>query len=1067
MSHRLGKSYLTILATVFFFGLVSVAHAERPDWENPEVFAINKERPHATLMPYSNRTLALRGQRQDSEFYQTLNGKWRFNWAARPADRPETFYRSDFDDSQWDPITVPGNWELQGYDFPAYLNRFLYDWPFPVNPPYVNHDDNPVGSYRRTFTIPPTWTDREVFVTFDGVSSAFYLWINGQQVGFSQGSMTPAEFNITRFLQAGENTIAAEVYRWSDASYIEDQDMWRLSGLFRDVFLSAMPKVHIRDFFAQAELDSEYRHARLQVRMDIINYGRHTARPHTANVELVDAQGRTVAVRPALKATLDALDGAAEQTVYVQGHVDNPKKWTAETPNLYTLLLTLVDEQGEVVEKISHNFGFRAIEIKNKQLLVNGKPIYIKGVNLHAHDPYLGKTVPLSRMIQDIEVMKQHNVNAVRTAHYPQAPAFYALCDEYGLYVVNEANVESHGVGFNPQRTLADKPQWKGAHVDRIMSMVHRDKNHPSVIIWSLGNEAGIGQNFVAAADSVRQLDPTRPLHYLPGYARWLHPVTDIAAPMYQTVTRLAEYAEGDPDRPLILCEYSHAMGNSVGNFKDYWETIKKYDVLQGGFIWDWVDQGLVKTTDDGREYWAYGGDFGEPAHDGNFCINGIVLPDRTPSPAMPEVMKGYQEIAVTAVDLESGRVRIANEYFFKDLSFITCVWQLLENGVVIKEETLSLPAIAPQTAAEVTVPFGTIDPKPGAEYILTVQFRLAEGTRWAPKGHVVAWEQFELPYGKAAAPPAVARMDALRLDKQENQISVIGKEFSVTVDGNSGELSGLRYKGTEFIQRPLAPNFWRAMTDNDDSRGNGLGHWLSDWEHAAAKRTVKSVTAQHRGESVVQIDVDAALPVGRAAYTTRYTVYGNGDVVITNEIHPDPDQPPMMRLGMQMQMPKAFSNVQWYGRGPHETYEDRKSGAAVGVYTMKTGDLPFDYIRPQENGNRTDVRWVAFTNDEGVGLMAMGDPLMNFSAWPYTQQQLEDATHTVDLPTETDFYTVNLDYKQMGVGGDDSWSRRSRPHEQYRLRAEPYQYTIRLRPFVSKQEPLHEIVERVKEAAR
>lgn len=1038
---------------------------ERPDWENPEMIGVNKEYPHATLMPYGTRALALRGQRQASEFYQSLSGQWKFNWVRKPAERPMTFFKPDFDDSGWELITVPGNIETQGHDMPIYINMFVnsFNFPFPIRPPYVNHEYNPVGSYRRTFEIPAHWDGREVFVHFEGVCSAFYVWVNGEAVGYSQGSMTPAEFNITRHLKAGENVIAAEVYRWSDASYLEDQDMWRLSGIYRDVFLYATPKVHIRDFFAKAQLDSDYRDAQLEVSVEAVNYSAKAAGVHTVEVELLDAAGQHVSVEPPLQVRIERIDAKRDTTVEVKGAVRNPKKWTAETPNLYTLLLTLKDEKGKTIEMLSHHFGFRQIEIKNKQLLVNGQPVYLKGVNRHEHDPYLGKTQTVSRMIQDIELMKQNNVNAVRTSHYPHDPAFYALCDLYGLYVVDEANIESHGVGFELGRSLANKPEWRRAHLDRVESVLHRDKNHPSVIIWSLGNEAGFGRNLIEAADWVRATDTTRPVQYLWDWPkeRWTHEATDIAVPMYSTIHQLKAYAESNPDRPLILCEYSHAMGNSLGNFKDYWETIKNYDVLQGGFIWDWVDQGLVKTTEDGRRYWAYGGDFGEPGHHGAFCLNGVVMPDRAPSPKLPEVKKVYQDIAVTAVDLKAGRVKVSNEYFFKDLSFVECLWQLLENGVVLKEAAIGLPTIRPQSTAEVTIPFGKMDPRPGAEYLLTVQFRLAQGALWAPKGYVVAWEQFELPLSTPAAKVRVNAMDAVNLTDERGRFVVKGKDFSATVDKKTGGLSSLEFKGTSFIQSPLVPNFWRAITDNDISEGHGLARLLGDWEKAADNRVVKSVTAKQVSASVVEIRVDCDIPVGKTTYTNRYTFYGNGDVAITTEIVPDPDKPPMMRLGMQMQIPSGFRNVQWYGRGPHETYWDRQSGAAVGVYAMKTQDLAFDYVRPQENGNRTDVRWAAFYNEEGTGFAAIGMPLMNFSAWPYTQAQLTAATHTVKLPAETDFFTVNLDYKQMGVGGDTTWMTTARPHEQYRLQAKPYSYTITLRPFTGQTGSLSEVMER------
>lgn len=1038
---------------------------ERPDWENPEMIGVNKERAHATLMPYANRALALRGQRQDSSFYQSLSGAWKFNWVRKPADRPTTFFDPGFDDSGWGLITVPGHIELQGHDMPIYINMFVnsFNFPFPIRPPYVNHDYNPVGSYRRTFEIPAHWDGREVFLHFEGVISAFYVWVNGQPVGYSQGSMTPAEFNVTPYLKSGENVIAAQVYRWSDASYIEDQDMWRLSGIYRDVFLYATPKVHIRDFFARAELDDAYRDALLEVSVEVINYSDKAAGVHTVAVELLDRAGKSVAVEPALEGRVAPLGATGEVTLDVKGTVSNPMKWTAETPNLYTLLLTLRDEKGKTIEMLSHNFGFRKIEIKNKQLLVNGQPVLLKGVNRHEHDPYLGKTQTVSRMIQDVELMKQNNVNAVRTSHYPHDPEFYALCDLYGLYVVDEANIESHGVGFELRNSLANKPEWRKAHLDRVESVVHRDKNHPSVIIWSLGNEAGFGRNLIEAADWVRATDTTRPVQYLWDWPmeRWTHEATDIATPMYSTIRQLVQYAESDPDRPLILCEYSHAMGNSLGNFKDYWDTIRKYDVLQGGFIWDWVDQGLVKTTEDGRRYWAYGGDFGEPKHHGAFCLNGVVMPDRATTPKLPEMKKVYQDISVTPVDLNAGKVKVTNEYFFKDLSFVECVWQLLENGVLVKSQTVGLPTIRPQSSAEVTIPLGVAVPKAGAEYLLTVQFRLAEGTLWAPKGYVVAWDQFELPIRKPAEKVKVDTMEPVKLNEEAGRFVVTGRDFSAVVDKKTGALSSLEFKGTSIIKSPLMPNFWRAITDNDISEGNGLARLLGDWENAAENQTVKNVSARQVSGSVVEIVAESDIPVGKATYFNHYRIYGNGDVAITTDIKPDPDKQPMMRLGMQMQIPAQFENVQWYGRGSHETYWDRQSGAAVGVYAMKTRELAFDYVRPQENGNRTDVRWAAFYNDEGAGFAAIGDPLMNFSAWPYTQAQLTAATHTVKLPTETDFFTVNLDYKQMGVGGDTTWMTTARPHEQYRLEAKPYRYTITLRPFTRAMGTITEVVER------
>ncbi len=1044
----MGKTYRRLFRTLTACGLVHAAgvlHAV--EWENPEIFGINKEPPHATLMPFPDRDAAVEGERHGSPYHKSLNGEWRFHWVGKPADRPVDFFRSDFDDSGWDFIRVPANWQLEGYGQPIYIN---HGFPFETNPPHVDHENNPVGSYRTAFSIPREWEEREIFLHFEGVQGAFHLWINGEKVGYSQGSMTPAEFRINRYLQPGENHLALEVYRWSDASYLEDQDMWRLSGIHRDVFLFATPKTHVRDFFATARLDEEYRDADFDIAIELANFADTPSASHSLEVELLDRDLQPLALQPAMIHEAGRIPADSTRKVELTAFVENPLKWTAETPNLYTLLITLRDGEGEVTEVLSHNFGFRRIEIRDRQLLVNGRPIYLKGVNRHEHDPYRGKVATREGMIEDILLMKRNNINAVRTAHYPTHPLWYELCDEYGLYVIDEANIESHDAWYQVQPVLAARPAWREAHLDRITSMVHRDKNHPSIIIWSLGNEAAFGPNLVAGADWIRDYDATRPVQYLWDWPmeRWTQPATDLAVPMYASIDQLRTYAEGDPDRPLVLCEYAHAMGNSLGNFKDYWEVIKRYPVLQGGFIWDWVDQGLAKTSEDGREYWAYGGDFGEDKHDGPFCINGIVMPDRRPSPALPEVKKVYQEIAVELSDESRGLAAITNDYFFRDLSFVTAEWRLKENGRVVASEPVALPEIGPGQTREVRLPFSDVPREPGAEYILTVEFSLAGDEKWAPEGHVVAWEQFDLETAGTSATPRPDSFPELRVSEENGRHVIAGEGFSAAIGKSSGALESLRYAGRELLRKPLEPNFWRAPTDNDDARGAGLEALLSDWAEAAGNRTLTGLSVNRPGEGEILVVAEFDLPVGNSTYRNRYTIRGDGEILIETAIEPDPEKEPMMRLGMQMEIPAEYSQVSWYGRGPHETYWDRKSGAPVGIYAMRTKDLAFDYVHPQENGNRTDVRWVAFADEEGHGFMASGSPLMNFSAWPYTQQQLAEATHTWQLPEEPEFFTVNLDYKQMGVGGDTSWSPRARPLEPYQLRAEPYEYSIRIRPF-------------------
>jgi beta-galactosidase len=735
--------------------------ANHPDWENPAMIGRNKEAPHATLTPFPTAQEALRGDRLDSPWVKSLNGPWNFHWSPNPASRPTEFFDPAFDVSDWDEIPVPANWQLHGYGFPIYTN-IAYAWGEP-DPPRVPHDDNPVGSYRREFTVPEDWDGRQVFLHFAGVDSAFYLWVNGEDVGYSQGSRTPAEFDITSFLQPGANVVAAEVYRYSDGSYLECQDFWRISGIFRDVFLYSVADLDIRDFEVRTLLDEDYRDAILEVDIEVRSFGDEPATARV-EVELLDASGDRVGEVASAWTEVTREEGFE---VTIATPVEDPLKWSAETPHLYTLVLTLKDGEDEVVEVISSRVGFRSSEIKDGQLLVNGVPILIKGANRHEHHPETGHYVDRESMIEDILLMKRHNLNAVRTSHYPDTVEFYDLTDEYGLYVIDEANIESHGIGYEPDKTLGNKPEWELAHMDRTISMVERDKNHPSIIIWSLGNEGGDGVNFQATSDWIQQRDATRPVHY---ERAELEPHTDIYAPMYARIDDIVEYAENHTDRPLILCEYSHAMGNSNGNFKEYWDAIYEHRQLQGGFVWDWVDQGLIKEVPGrpGETFFAYGGDF-EPEgvyHDDNFLMNGLVSADRTPHPGLYEVKKVYQYIRTSAVDLSRGEVEIRNIYDFINLDFVEATWSVAADGATIGSGVLPALDIEPGQSRTVTIPLPEIVPAPGVEYWLNLNFRLAEDTPWAEAGHEVAWEQFALPHAADAVEPDVATMAVLEIDE-------------------------------------------------------------------------------------------------------------------------------------------------------------------------------------------------------------------------------------------------------------------------------------------------------------
>ncbi|MHC4425150.1 MAG: glycoside hydrolase family 2 TIM barrel-domain containing protein, partial [Planctomycetota bacterium] len=641
---------------------------EVPDWENPQVIGRNKEPGHCTLVPYPNTRTALQCKREASKFYKSLNGRWRFNWVSKPSDRPLDFYKPRYDVSKWAEIPVPSNWQMHGYGRPIYLNM---RYPFTVNPPYIPHDYNPVGSYRTEFRIARAWKDRQVFLHFDGIKSASYIWVNGRKVGYSQDSMLPAEFNITKYVKPGKNTLAVEVYRWSDSSYLEDQDMWRLSGIYRNVYLFSTPQIHIRDFAIRTDLNDSYTDATLMVRPRITNYTARDLKGWTVEAQLYDAEKKPI-LSEALSRDVTSIIGEKYPQRgnvpfgLLQATIKNPRKWSAETPYLYTLLVTLKDSAGKVVEIESCRVGFREVEIKEGQLFVNGKSIKLFGVNRHEHDPDHGRAIPVSRMIQDIKLLKTHNLNAVRTSHYPDDPTWYDLCDEYGIYLIDEANLETHGVGGY----FSNVPAWNSAFMERAIRLVERDKNHPSVIIWSLGNESGCGPNHSAMAEWMHYYDPTRPVHYEGAAAKPHDPdYVDMISRMYARIPEIIRLAtDPDDNRPMVLCEYAHAMGNSVGNLKEYWDAIRSHKRLIGGFIWDWADQGLRKTDEAGKEFWAYGGDYGDNPNDGNFCCNGLVQPDRRPNPSLYEVKKVYQRISVTPIESPADSVRIRNEYDFTNL---------------------------------------------------------------------------------------------------------------------------------------------------------------------------------------------------------------------------------------------------------------------------------------------------------------------------------------------------------------------------------------------------------------
>lgn len=1035
-----------------------VAYPEKlpHDWENPAVTNINREPPRASYISYGTENAAIAGNREGSEFFRTLNGKWSFHFSENPRERPFYFFKDDFDYRDWDIIDVPSNWEMLGYGIPVYLDE---GYAFKPNPPFVPNDDNPVGSYRHEFHIPPLWKDREVFIHFGAVSSAFYVWVNGQMVGYSEDSKSPADFNITPFITNGKNSLAVEVYRWSDGSYLEDQDFWRMSGITRDVYLFSTNRVHLSDVFVHAGLTNSYRDGLLNLDLEVRNFSTPDSL-YRIEVSLLD--GRTFL----LKDTKSMVVSEKLQHVSFSNTVSDVKKWSAEEPNLYTLLISLKNSTGRNIESISLPIGFRSVEIINKRLLVSGKFVRLKGVNLHEHHPAKGHVIDEETMRQDILLMKASNINAVRTSHYPQPERWYRLCDQYGLYLVDEANIESHGIGYDKDTTLADKPEWAAAHLDRTMSMVERDKNHPSVIIWSLGNESGDGRNMVADYQWIKKRDPSRPVQYerAEKSTNTAERHTDIWCPMYARIEYLAQYAANPlNDRPLILCEYAHSMGNSTGNLQDYWDMIESDSILQGGFIWDWVDQGLNKTDKKGKRFWAYGGDYGPPGTptSGNFCINGLVFPDRTPHPALAEVKKVYQNVKFQPLDLHTGQINLVNGYSFVNLSSFGLQWVIEQDGNRISEGILNCPSAAPGESAKIDLQYILPVPVDGEEYFLTLAVLRTGPWTILPQGHIYASAQFKLPVYKERPLVPLNDYNNLTTTRSGDHTIIKGKDFSVTFNTAQGLMTSLKFKGTELLEEPMMPDFWRAPTDNDF--GNGQPERCKIWKDAGKNARLVGSRFEQPNTRLTVFDFMFALTETTGNFAEirlRYKVFGTGDIMVDYQFEKQRDSlPEIPRIGMNLVLKREFDKAKWFGRGPDENYWDRKSASYINLYKRNVEELYTPYIRPQENGYRSDIRWMSLSNLKGHGLLIVGEPLFCFSAHHNKREDFTSVErnydeklhnpaqynrHTTDVVPK-DLVSLYIDLGQMGVGGDNSWG--AKTHPEYRIEGKKYYYRFRLKP--------------------
>ncbi|MGS2739249.1 glycoside hydrolase family 2 TIM barrel-domain containing protein [Sinomicrobium sp. M5D2P17] len=1043
-------------------------YADSP-WEDPLVTSLNRDAARTTAYSYTSVEDALEGNRNKSRI-QMLNGLWDFRYSANLREAPNDFYVDRV--KGWNTIEVPSNWEMKGYDIPIYKSAV---YPFrPVNPPFVPADYNGVGSYQRTFTVPSGWKDKNITLHFGAVSSAFRVWVNGEFAGYGEDSFLPSEFNVTPYLKEGENILSVQVLRWSDGSYLEDQDHWRMSGIQREVFLMAEPKLRIRDFFWQAELDENYKNALFKLRPDIENLTGDTIRDYTLQVQLYDPENREVFSGPMEKKAEEILNESYPRLDNVkfgmfEKEIKEPRKWSTETPDLYTILLVLRNPSGEIEEVKSSKVGFRSVEFskENSKLLINGKETYVYGVNRHDHDPVRGKALTREDIEKDVKTIKQFNFNLIRTSHYPNDPYFYELCDKYGIMVMDEANLETHGLGGK----LANDTRWLHAHMERLTRMVQRDKNHPSVIFWSLGNEAGKGPAYAAMAGWAHDFDLTRPVHYEPaqgnpglkgyiapgepGYPKdHAHrienptdePYVDMVSRFYPGVFTPKLLVDQEADtRPIIFVEYAHSMGNSTGNLKELWDEFHSLPRIIGGCIWDFKDQGLQKKDSvTGKEFYVYGGDFGEKLHDGNFNINGIVASDGRPKAAMYECKWVFQPVK-SSMEVEQ-MLRISNRHSAISLAEYIPEIELLKNGISVMQK--ELPPFAVEAGKDTLISMASYLPEmdKDSEYLLNLNFRLPEDKDWAPKGHIVASDQFILRKRKPVTINANMTGISPEIQKKSSAYIVKGEDFQISFDRKNGALTSYVFRGEEQVFRPLMPHFTRPLTDND-RKGWKPDKVLKPW-YDARPELKKTQVKEENGAVTLQNTYTVIKK--KAEVEVIYKIAADGTVHVDYHLKASEDLPNIPKVGMQTGIKDTYRSISWYGKGPLENYSDRNHGFGAGIYNLPLDKFTEPYVMPQENANRTDVRWMAFTTsgkEKGL-LVVAGDSLLSMSAWPYTEADINKAKHTFDLQN-AGYITVNIDLVQMGVGGNDSWSEVGQPLEKYQVPAGEYHYNFCIIPYM------------------
>lgn len=1021
------KQVIFFIIAVFIVSLISFhTNAQNiNDWENPDINGINKEKPHAYSFLFEGKA--------NNSLIQSLNGIWKFKWSPDPESRPIDFYKENYSTENWDDILVPGNWELQGFGTPIYTN---IAYPFKRDPPKVTSEPpkhftsflqrDPVGSYYTTFSIPDSWSNKQVFLNFGGVLSAMYVWVNGQRVGYSENSMSPAEFDITKYIRKAENKLAVEVYRWCDGSYLEDQDIWRLSGIFRDVDLIARPKTFISDFFVQAEPNKTLENAEVSINLTLDNRsGKNISGLHIeAEVSGFSKQGDIVDIT--FSKQVPSVLKSKQSSVDLKSFINHPKLWSAETPDLYHLIIKLKNNKNEIVDKAECYFGVRKIEVRGDVFYINGKAVKLKGVNRHEQHPRTGKHITRATMIRDMDLMKQANINMIRTCHYPDDPLFYELCDQYGFYVMDEANQESHGFGIG-NKVIGDDPLWKKSHVERAVSLVQRDKNHPCVIFWSLGNEGGRGQNLVAMADTIRKLDSSRLI-----YSDTQRDVADLYDEGYLHPADLKSLGEKIKDKPVFMREYAHVMGNSGGNLQEYWDVIYSDSSLTGAAIWEWVDQGLAKKKDgsplkltehpddyqlEDDEYWAFGGDFGDQPNDGNFSIKGLVTSDRKPHPHYYEVQKVYQPVVFRLSNDKNISINVTNNFDFLSLRYFDFEYEYTLNGKTLKKGKFNCDSILPGISSNIIIPSPQVSDTNSSEIDLNVYTKLKKATSWAEEGFCIAREQFI--FKPFVWEKIMSAGKEVNIVDSDTLIELKAGRMSFSLSKKNGSLISWKANQQELLKGKLEPYFWKPP--NDNQKQSGYLKELGKWKTAAENFLVKKVEVSKQ-DNLATVKFEMNLPTIGANYSLSYQLNGEGKLQVDASYTPLDDTIPLIpKFGMRVRLPQDYHIIDWYGRGPHENYPDRKTGSLIGLYHSQLSNFITHYPAPQDNANRCDVRWFALSTQNNKVIKLTGLQPLSFRAWPYTEEDLENTKHDYQLP-KRDFINLNIDLNIHGVGGDDTW---------------------------------------------